>query len=172
LTRLLSLSPSQQPLSKNSSSPSLNIPKVVFEINLQSSSSSPLCPLLSSLSSPLFPLPLTFAFRFQPTPNRNADFYHTVNNLAGLSSSQHRLILSPDRSAGLAQQWRSTPAESTTAPSVLSDEQKKDVFVQALGWKEVEKQFLSCGGEANRVVSSVQLLSRERVASNRKKLEN
>ncbi|KAL7416623.1 terpenoid cyclases/protein prenyltransferase alpha-alpha toroid [Mrakia frigida] len=84
-------------------------------------------------------------------PPKNADFYHTVNNLAGLSSSQHRLILSPDRCTGLAKAWRPSSTEGGKSGSGLSDEKQRDVFVQALGWKELESQFLSLGGEGNRV---------------------
>jgi protein farnesyltransferase subunit beta len=77
---------------------------------------------------------------------RRADFYHTANNLSGLSLAQHRLIHSQTKTAELEASW--TPEGSNGE----LEERRRKSFASALGWVEVDEQFLAVGGEQNRVV--------------------
>ncbi|CED83709.1 Beta subunit of farnesyltransferase [Phaffia rhodozyma] len=111
-------------------------------------------------------------------PPKKADFYHTANNLSGLSAAQHKLVLSPSRMEDLERSWRPSVQSSTSRPSSSStetpvttttttttttigkdkeaereeaEERRKRVFVRTLGWKESDSGFFALGGDQNRV---------------------
>ena len=81
-------------------------------------------------------------------PPKNADYYHTANNLSGISSAQHRLVQTEAQKKSVREDW--VPREGKA-----EEERKREVFVNAMGWKEVEENFLAVGGEQNRVVSGI-----------------
>ncbi|KAJ7186770.1 terpenoid cyclases/protein prenyltransferase alpha-alpha toroid [Mycena filopes] len=76
-------------------------------------------------------------------PPKNADAYHTLYCLAGLSSAQHKVSPSPTRRKVLLDSW--TGAESPT------DEIRKRIFTDALCYTEEEGTEKIVGGAANRV---------------------
>ncbi|KAJ7034695.1 terpenoid cyclases/protein prenyltransferase alpha-alpha toroid [Mycena alexandri] len=76
-------------------------------------------------------------------PPKNADAYHTLYCLAGLSSAQHKVSPSPTRRKELLDSW--IDADSTT------DEFRKRIFIDALCYTEEEGTEKIVGGAANRV---------------------
>ncbi|KAL0948363.1 hypothetical protein HGRIS_010945 [Hohenbuehelia grisea] len=75
-------------------------------------------------------------------PPKNADAYHTMYCLAGLSSAQHRVIQSPARRAELARSWTSSANDNPL---------REDIFLHSLSWVEEEGTSKIIGGAANRV---------------------
>lgn len=86
----------------------VNIPAVVFVISLQSMFAFAFPLRLSSLEDPI----LISVF------NRNADSYHTLYCLAGLSSAQHHLYPSATRRTQLQDAWEARPGKLEAAGSV------------------------------------------------------
>lgn len=74
-------------------------------------------------------------------PSKNADSYHTLYCLAGLSSAQHHLYPSATRRTQLQDAWESQ----------LNDGLQKAVFTELLSWTEEEGVSKIVGGEANRL---------------------
>ncbi|KIK96982.1 hypothetical protein PAXRUDRAFT_137244 [Paxillus rubicundulus Ve08.2h10] len=77
-------------------------------------------------------------------PPKNADSYHTLYCLAGLSAAQHNVYPSPARRAQVDQAWQS----SSDSPN---QELRKASFVEALCWSEEEGTARVLGGQVNRV---------------------
>lgn len=123
----------------------VNIRAVVFAISLQS-----MCfyiPLEDPILISIF--------------NRNADSYHTLYCLAGLSSAQHHLYPSATRRSRLQDAWEPQPGMSEASSSVtkidiilqtIDDGLRKAVFTELLSWTEEEGVSKFVGGEANRLV--------------------
>jgi hypothetical protein len=108
-------------------------------------------PFLTLLSDPrsLLTRVLRFAL-FRCGRCRKADFYHTANNLSGLSLAQHKLYISPSKLAQLKADW--IPSSKAGPEEDEKEERRRNVFAGVLGWEEVDGQFLAVGGEQNRVV--------------------
>lgn len=110
-----------------------------------------------------------------------ADAYHTLYNLAGLSSAQHRVFLSKKRTEELRNIWVESEGFVPTKEPILepgeverpssaavegksasasaiseSDEQRRnrrrETYATALAWLEDEGASHYVGGEGNRVV--------------------
>ncbi|KAJ7262763.1 terpenoid cyclases protein prenyltransferase [Mycena haematopus] len=77
-------------------------------------------------------------------PPKNADAYHTLSCLAGLSSAQHKVFPSPTRRKALLDSWKST-GEST------NDDFRKRTFADALCYTEETGTETIVGGLPNRV---------------------
>jgi len=77
-------------------------------------------------------------------PPKNADAYHTLYCLAGLSSAQHHVFPSPARRTQIRNHWK--PSEDT-----VLDELRKSTFAEVLAWTEEEGTSKYVGGPANRV---------------------
>ncbi|KAF8170751.1 terpenoid cyclases protein prenyltransferase [Mycena galopus ATCC 62051] len=75
-------------------------------------------------------------------PPKHADSYHTLSCLAGLSSAQHKVFLSPIRRKKLLDSWKS--GEST-------NEVRKRVYLDALCYTEEEGTETIVGGAPNRL---------------------
>lgn len=80
-------------------------------------------------------------------PPKNADAYHTLYCLAGLSTAQHHVFPSATRRAEIAKAWVSS--SDTTTPA--ADELRNRVFCDTLAWTEEEGGSVIVGGMNNRV---------------------
>lgn len=96
---------------------------------------------------------------------RNADSYHTLYCLSGLSSAQHTILPSPARRTELSNAWKASPGvlmcpdqhlflRLMTASEDPLGSLRKAAFVEALSWSEEEGTSKYVGGQANRMVSS------------------
>lgn len=108
--------------------------------------------------------------------SRNADAYHTVYNLAGLASAQHRVFSSRKRIEENRGKWvdnRGSLPNGRLLPG-CDDEgwqaMRREAFVAALGWVEDEGASRYIGGSGNRLVSLFRLwkksLSRPHIPQN------
>ncbi|EIN06481.1 terpenoid cyclases/Protein prenyltransferase [Punctularia strigosozonata HHB-11173 SS5] len=79
-------------------------------------------------------------------PPKQSDAYHTLSCLAGLSSAQHRMVVSQERREQLISAW--TPSSGASS---LPDGIRKAVFLDALSWAEEEGGSKVVGGGVNRV---------------------
>ncbi|KAJ6602477.1 terpenoid cyclases/Protein prenyltransferase [Mycena vulgaris] len=79
-------------------------------------------------------------------PPKNADAYHTLYCLAGLSSAQHKVFPSPVRRTELLDCWTATGEDGD------KDELRKHIFTHALSYTEDEGTETIVGGAPNRVV--------------------
>lgn len=88
-------------------------------------------------------------------PPKNADAYHTLYCLAGLSAAQHRVMPSLAREGQLLCAWTSGSQTATDTDSakgeVLPEDMKKRLFVAALSWMEEQSGSLIVGGIQNRL---------------------
>lgn len=86
-------------------------------------------------------------------PGKRPDFYHTANNLAGLSLAQHKLSLDSEVVKSLRSTWKETPRATSLGErdEQVRENPRFEIFAGAMGWKEDEGRFLATGGEANRV---------------------
>lgn len=93
-------------------------------------------------------------------PSKNADAYHTLYNLAGLSSAQHRFLPSASLLQSLRDQYNaSTAADSGSnvalgASGARDEEMRKTIWTELSSWVEDEHQPEArfVGGKANRLV--------------------
>lgn len=90
-------------------------------------------------------------------PGRPSDAYHTLYNLSGLSSAQHRVRQTPKQKENVARKWVSLPASSNSQVfgdhvEKFSEEVLKNVFVASMSWEEDEPASRYVGGIANRLV--------------------
>ncbi|KAF9481479.1 terpenoid cyclases/Protein prenyltransferase [Pholiota conissans] len=76
-------------------------------------------------------------------PPKNADAYHTLYCLSGLSSAQHHIFPSKVRKQQLVDVW-----EASEEPN---DNIRKDVFSELLSWTEEEGASHIVGGHENRL---------------------
>jgi len=76
-------------------------------------------------------------------PPKNADAYHTLYCLAGLSSAQHHIFPSTARRSQIEEAW-----ETTDSPL---DDLRKRTFTSILSWTEEEGASRFVGGPANRL---------------------
>ena len=99
--------------------------------------------------------------------NRNADSYHTLYCLSGLSSAQHHLYPSATRRAQFRDAWEAQPGKLEASSSVtidlislqtIDDGLQKAVFTELLSWAEEEGASIIVGGEANRLVYNYSFL--------------
>ncbi|KAF9488111.1 terpenoid cyclases/Protein prenyltransferase [Pleurotus eryngii] len=79
-------------------------------------------------------------------PPKNADAYHTMYCLSGLSSAQHRMFPSVERREQIREAWKAISPQDTL-PSKI----RKETFLNSLSWTEDESASKILGGEANRV---------------------
>ncbi|KAG8915466.1 CAAX farnesyltransferase (FTase) subunit beta [Tulasnella sp. 408] len=113
-------------------------------------------------------------------PTAPPDAYHTLYNLAGLSSAQHRVFLSTKRKEELKSTWvenegfvptkepilepgeverpssaapdaPSTGDSSTLEPDEVRKTRRREAYAEALAWVEDEGASRYVGGEGNRV---------------------
>ncbi|KAH7099024.1 terpenoid cyclases/Protein prenyltransferase [Auriculariales sp. MPI-PUGE-AT-0066] len=91
-------------------------------------------------------------------PGKNADAYHTLYNLSGLSSAQHHFLPSDTLHASLTEQWNKDAGEGAgnvvkLGYSPRDHEMRKTMWVEMSSWVEdehqPESQFL--GGKKNRL---------------------
>jgi len=76
-------------------------------------------------------------------PGRPADAYHTLYNLSGLSSAQHRVHRTGTTRDTVRSAW---------IPKVGEEEpRRRDVFVSSMAWVEDEPAARYVGGKGNRV---------------------
>ncbi|KAK2467595.1 hypothetical protein APHAL10511_000450 [Amanita phalloides] len=78
-------------------------------------------------------------------PPKNADAYHTLYCLSGLSSAQHHVIPSAARRSELSVCWSPSPRPG------INDDLRKNIFLNMLYWTEVEADTKVLGGSANRL---------------------
>jgi len=95
-------------------------------------------------------------------PGKNADAYHTLYNLAGLSSAQHHFLPSKSLHDSLLDQWNPETGEAAGDTVKLGSTGRdhalrKTVWVEMSSWVEDEHQPESqfVGGKANRLVSCI-----------------
>ena len=94
-------------------------------------------------------------------PSKNADAYHTLYNLAGLSSAQHHFLPSTSVLQSLREQYNSQTATEAGARATLGNSGARDEALRKTIWTElsswIEEEHLSesrfVGGKANRLVS-------------------
>ncbi|KDQ25112.1 hypothetical protein PLEOSDRAFT_1094526 [Pleurotus ostreatus PC15] len=79
-------------------------------------------------------------------PPKNADAYHTMYCLSGLSSAQHRMFPSVERREQLQEAWKASSPDDTPLGKI-----RKETFLNSLSWTEDESASKILGGEANRV---------------------
>ncbi|KAF4596905.1 Protein farnesyltransferase subunit beta [Pleurotus pulmonarius] len=79
-------------------------------------------------------------------PPKNADAYHTMYCLSGLSSAQHRMLPSDERRQQIQDAWKTSP-DDDTAPGKI----RKEILLRSLSWTEDESAAKIIGGDANRV---------------------
>ncbi|KAJ8502466.1 hypothetical protein ONZ45_g11727 [Pleurotus djamor] len=79
-------------------------------------------------------------------PPKNADAYHTMYCLSGLSSAQHRVQPSATRREQIANAWTPTPNDGTPLGQL-----RKEIFLSSLSWSEDETGSKLVGGDVNRV---------------------
>ncbi|GLB42943.1 putative terpenoid cyclases protein prenyltransferase [Lyophyllum shimeji] len=87
-------------------------------------------------------------------PPKNADSYHTLYCLSGLSAAQHRVSPSEARRMQIHEAWvnrRSSVPGAVLSESKLPDQTRRKVFEEALAWAEDEGGSLVLGGADNRV---------------------
>ncbi|KAG6828132.1 hypothetical protein H0H92_009086 [Tricholoma furcatifolium] len=91
-------------------------------------------------------------------PPKNADAYHTMYCLSGISSAQHRVSLSAERRAQISAAWDATKfyapsgaGDVDTRMSTLPADIRQKVFEDALAWSEEEGGSIIVGGAENRV---------------------
>ncbi|KAF8063540.1 terpenoid cyclases/protein prenyltransferase alpha-alpha toroid [Lyophyllum atratum] len=87
-------------------------------------------------------------------PPKNADAYHTLYCLAGLSAAQHRVSPADVRRKQIHAAWvvgQSSTPDIKISESRLSDVVRRKAYVHALAWTEEEGGSLICGGPENRV---------------------
>lgn len=87
-------------------------------------------------------------------PPKNADAYHTLYCLSGLSAAQHRVTPSEARRKQIHVAWvagQSSMPDTELSESRLPNEVRRKVFEDALAWTEEEGGSLVCGGTENRV---------------------
>ncbi|KAM6499858.1 Terpenoid cyclases/protein prenyltransferase alpha-alpha toroid [Amanita muscaria] len=78
-------------------------------------------------------------------PPKNADAYHTLYCLSGLSSAQHHVVPSAARQAEIIAHWK-----SDTRPDVNED-LRKEIYLNVMSWTEDETNVCILGGSTNRV---------------------
>jgi len=79
-------------------------------------------------------------------PPKNADAYHTLYCLSGLSAAQHRLFPDPQRKEALKAAWKSAESGDAQMESL-----REEIFTSALCWSEEEGTEKIVGGKDNRV---------------------
>ncbi|KAG6816896.1 hypothetical protein H0H87_001849 [Tephrocybe sp. NHM501043] len=79
-------------------------------------------------------------------PPKNADAYHTLYCLSGLSTAQHRVTPDSTRCAHIHEAWDGAKAKSMLPGSV-----RQKVFESSLAWTEEEGGSIIVGGKDNRV---------------------
>ncbi|KAF5378091.1 hypothetical protein D9615_007606 [Tricholomella constricta] len=85
-------------------------------------------------------------------PPKNADAYHTLYCLSGLSAAQHRISVATSRREQLRKAWVAGASQDTKiSESTLPEEVRMKVFQEALAWTEEEGGSLIVGGTENRV---------------------
>ncbi|KAJ7471851.1 terpenoid cyclases/protein prenyltransferase alpha-alpha toroid [Mycena latifolia] len=82
-------------------------------------------------------------------PPKNADAYHTLYCLAGLSSAQHKVFPSPARRTELLDCW--TVNDGDKPAGAMEDGLRKRIFTHALSYTEEEGTETIVGGPSNRV---------------------
>ncbi|KAG9100007.1 CAAX farnesyltransferase (FTase) subunit beta [Ceratobasidium sp. UAMH 11750] len=80
-------------------------------------------------------------------PGKPADLYHTVYNLAGFSTAQHRVYRSPSTEKKLEAAWQS----STSPVPGGVEELRRITWARACAWQEDEGAHFYLGGQQNRV---------------------
>ncbi|KAJ9107727.1 hypothetical protein QFC21_001187 [Naganishia friedmannii] len=92
-------------------------------------------------------------------PGKNADLYHSTNNLSGLSSAQHFVShsakqVSLNRASWQESQpprWLADRLEASGESSAETEKRRKEVWANALGWVEDAEALHIVGGEESRV---------------------
>ncbi|KAJ7730846.1 terpenoid cyclases/protein prenyltransferase alpha-alpha toroid [Mycena maculata] len=84
-------------------------------------------------------------------PPKNADSYHTLYCLAGLSSAQHKVFPSPARQKELLDCWIATVDDGDKDTEAKEEALRKRVFTDALSYTEEEGTETIVGGPPNRV---------------------
>ncbi|KAG6841519.1 hypothetical protein C0991_010133 [Blastosporella zonata] len=88
-------------------------------------------------------------------PPKDADAYHTLYCLSGLSTAQHRVSPDSARREKIRKAWdgaNSYAPDAKISNSTLPDEIRQKVFEDALAWTEEEGGSMIVGGKENRVV--------------------
>ncbi|KAG8960194.1 CAAX farnesyltransferase (FTase) subunit beta [Tulasnella sp. 419] len=94
-------------------------------------------------------------------PTAPADAYHTLYNLSGLASAQHRVYLSRKNIDNVRSRWMDSetfiPTDSAGRASSSETEaerqaRRRETYVAAHAWQEDESASQYVGGKANRVV--------------------
>ncbi|KAL4259370.1 protein prenyltransferase subunit beta family protein [Pleurotus pulmonarius] len=78
-------------------------------------------------------------------PPKNADAYHTMYCLSGLSSAQHRVVPSPERRGQILSAWQRKDDD------LLPGRFRKRTFLDSLSWTEDGTTAKIFGGDVNRV---------------------
>jgi len=89
-------------------------------------------------------------------PGKPADAYHTLYNLSGLSSAQHRIHRPVEHCREVEQKWITPPTQpvaisAPTANDSVRLELRRRAFVTSIAWVEEEGVSRYVGGKTNRV---------------------
>lgn len=88
-------------------------------------------------------------------PGRPSDAYHTLYNLSGLSSAQHRVRRTAKQKEEIIRKWVPRPSKDTQVFDDhivrFSEEVLKNIFVASMSWEEDEPASRYVGGAANRL---------------------